>query len=241
MRYCFDIDGTICSTDESHNYELAKPFQDVIEKINELYKNNYIVLFTARGGSSKIDWHDLTVHQLKKWGVNYHELIDKNKPSYDIFIDDKAINSVDWRKSLTKKVGFVAGNFDVIHPGYIQMFKESKEHCTHLIVGLHSDPSIERPNKIKPILTYEERYEILSSIKYIDDVRRYDTENDLLNLLKEIKPHIRFLGDDYKNKSFTGDNLNIEIYYLSRNHGWSSTKFKHKMYDQMNQTTYNRL
>lgn len=124
------------------------------------------------------------------------------------------------------KKGVVAGNFDVIHPGYIAMFKECKKYCDEFIVFLHSDPTIERPEKIKPILSVEERDEMLMSIKYIDNVFVYDTEAELLNLFGLIKPDIRFLGDDYRGKRFTGDNLNIPIHYLDRSHGWSTTKFK---------------
>jgi len=124
------------------------------------------------------------------------------------------------------KTGIIAGNFDVIHPGYMKMFKECKEHCDKFIVFLHSDPTIERPEKIKPILSLEERREILMGIRYIDGVATYKTEEDLYNLLTFINPHIRFLGSDYKGKSFTGDDLSIPIYWIGRNHGWSTTKFK---------------
>lgn len=125
-----------------------------------------------------------------------------------------------------KKTGVIAGNFDVIHPGYIKMFKECKANCDEFIVLLHSDPSIERPEKIKPILSIEERDEMLMSIRYIDNVFVYDTEADLLHLLRILSPKIRFLGDDYKGKNFTGKDLNIPIHYLDRSHGWSTTKFK---------------
>ena len=124
------------------------------------------------------------------------------------------------------KKGVIAGNFDVIHPGYIKMFRECKDNCTEFIVLLHSDPSIERPNKIKPILSVDERIETLMSIKYIDNVFTYTYENELIDLLKKIKPDIRFLGDDYKGRSYTGYDLKIPIYYLTRTHGWSTTKFK---------------
>jgi glycerol-3-phosphate cytidylyltransferase len=124
------------------------------------------------------------------------------------------------------KKGFIAGSFDVIHPGYIAMFKEAKEHCDCLVIGLQIDPTIERSEKIKPVLDYWDRFNILSSIKYIDLIYPYTLENDLFNLLKTIKPDIRFLGDDYKNKSITGQELNIPIHYIDRSHGWSSTKYK---------------
>lgn len=124
------------------------------------------------------------------------------------------------------KKGVIAGNFDVIHPGYIAMFKECKANCDEFLVLLHSDPSIERPEKIKPILSVQERDEMLMSIKYIDNVFVYDTEADLINLLGLIRPNIRFLGDDYKGKKYTGDHLGIPVHYLDRSHGWSTTKFK---------------
>tara|TARA_B100001063_G_C16552404_1_gene446721 strand:- start:182 stop:610 length:429 start_codon:yes stop_codon:yes gene_type:complete len=122
--------------------------------------------------------------------------------------------------------GVIAGNFDVIHPGYIAAFKEMKKNCDCLVVLLHTDPSIERPNKLKPILSADERKEVLLSIKYVDDVIRYTYEEQLLDLLKVGEFDIRFLGDDYKNKPFTGDYLKIPIHYMNRKHGWSTTKFK---------------
>ena len=122
--------------------------------------------------------------------------------------------------------GFIAGNFDVIHPGYIKMFMECKENCDHFTVLLHSDPSIERPEKLKPILTLNERIEVLSSIKFIDDIKSYTYEIELYELIKKGEYSVRFLGDDYKNKLFTGDDLKINIHYLNRDHGWSTTKFK---------------
>ena len=124
------------------------------------------------------------------------------------------------------KKGFVAGNFDVIHPGYIKMFIECKTNCDHFTILLHSDPSLERPEKLKPILTLDERIEVLSSIKYIDDIQSYTYESELYKLIIRGEYSVRFLGDDYRGKSFTGDDLNISIHYLNRNHGWSTTKFK---------------
>jgi glycerol-3-phosphate cytidylyltransferase len=124
------------------------------------------------------------------------------------------------------KVGVIAGNFDVIHPGYMKMFAECKANCDIFEVFLHEDPSIGRPEKIKPILSVEERMEILYGIRYIDSVVPYKTEQDLYKLLKVSGIHIRFLGDDYLNKPFTGDDLGIPIYWIKRDHGWSTTKFK---------------
>jgi glycerol-3-phosphate cytidylyltransferase len=124
------------------------------------------------------------------------------------------------------KVGVVAGNFDVIHPGYINMFKECKHYCDELVILLHRDPSEERPEKCKPILSVSERREMLLSLEYIDDVIPYTKESDLYVYLKGIQPDVRFLGDDYVGKPFTGDDLDIPIHYLNRDHGWSTTKYK---------------
>ena len=122
--------------------------------------------------------------------------------------------------------GFTAGNFDVIHPGYIKLFMECYQNCDHFTILLHSDPSIERPSKLKPILTLEERIEILESIKYISEIKTYKLESELYELIKAGNYKIRFLGDDYKNKKYTGDDLDIKIHFLNRDHGWSTTKFK---------------
>ena len=127
---------------------------------------------------------------------------------------------------MTSKIGVIAGNFDVIHPGYIHMFDECKNYCDTLLLLLHDDPSIERPEKIKPILSLNERTMVLNSLKQIDRIITYKTESDLYEILKSKKIDVRFLGDDYKDKSFTGDDLNIPIHYLDRSHGWSTTKFK---------------
>ena len=116
------------------------------------------------------------------------------------------------------KKGVLAGNFDVMHPGYIKMFKEAKEECDVLVVLLHTDPSIERPEKLRPILSPAARKEMLESIKYIDDVLLYTYEAQLYDLLKVGEFDIRFLGSDYIGEPFTGDDLGIEIHFINRSH-----------------------
>ena len=106
------------------------------------------------------------------------------------------------------------------------MFEECKSYCENFIILLHTDPSIERPEKLKPILSVEERMEVLYSIKYIDYIHTYTYENELVKLLKGIQPEIRFLGDDYRGRTYTGFELDIPVHYLNRDHGWSTTKFK---------------
>jgi glycerol-3-phosphate cytidylyltransferase len=124
-------------------------------------------------------------------------------------------------------IGIIAGNFDVIHPGYIYMFNEMKKHVDEIHVLLHIDPSLNRPEKIKPLLSIEERKMTLLALNGISNVSSYNSEEELLKLIIEINPEVRFLGDDYINRvSYTGYGLPPKIIFLKRDHGWSTTKFK---------------
>lgn len=130
--------------------------------------------------------------------------------------------------------GIIAGNFDVIHPGYVRFFKDAKENaCDWLIIALHVDPTIERPHKAKPILTAQERTEILMSLEWVDEVAYYNTEKELIALLKEIHPNVRVLGSDYSERAYTGDSLGIPVYYHVRDHDWSTTRFKNEITEQV--------
>lgn len=231
MIYCFDIDDTITKVNIGNKYEEAIPHQGVIDRINELYhEGNRIIFFTGRGGTSGIDWTNLTKDQLKRWGVNYHELIMNQKPHFDLLIDDKCINVEEWKKKeVPRKVGFLAGAFDLIHPGYVKIWEDAKTVCTYLIVGLHTDPTTDRPHKNKPVHSVEERLILLSSIKYIDEIVTYDTERDLHNLLKTIDPDVRILGSDYAHTDYNGSDLNIPVYFHDRNHDWSATNLRDKI------------
>ena len=235
MIYCFDIDGTICSLQQDSNYMNAEPFEDVHTRINKLYEQgDTIILMSARGSVSGKDWTESTKKQLEKWDIKYHTLIMNQKPHADVFIDDKGVRAEEWRKSIqTKKVGFVAGAFDIIHPGYIHMFREAKIVCDHLVVALQQDPTLERPTKTKPILTAPERKEILLSLEYVDQVWVYKTEKDLYNLLADSSIDVRFLGDDYRDIDYTGKDLDHPIHYISREHGWSATKFKQRIKESL--------
>jgi glycerol-3-phosphate cytidylyltransferase len=230
MIYCFDLDGTICSSVENSQYEMAEPDIFVVDKINELYDNgNTIIVMTARGSVSKKDHTTLTENQLQLWGVKYNKLIMNKKPFAHKYIDDRAVHIDDWKKSVgPKKNGIIAGAFDVIHPGYIKMFKEAKEKCNHLTIALHIDPSIER-GKVKPVHTWAERAEILLALKYVDDINIYEYEWELEEMLSSGHYDIRFLGKDYLNKDYTGNYLPIEISWIDRNHGYSTTDFKRKI------------
>jgi cytidyltransferase-like protein len=238
MKYCFDLDGTICDTplrpsDLKPGYLESTPYPFMVEQVNRLYdEGNKIIIMTARGRGSGIDWTDLTIEQLDRWGVKYHELEPMfHKPTADLFIDDKGISVEEWKKTIPPKRGIVGGAFDVIHPGYIRMFKDAKTHCNHLTVALHEDPSMSRPSKITPSQSVEDRIEILKSIKYVDEVIVYQAEDTFLSYLDDYD--IRFLGDDYIDGSYTGKDIPIEIVFLNRSHGYSTTKLKCKIYEQV--------
>jgi len=129
-------------------------------------------------------------------------------------------------------IGFTAGNFDLIHPGYIYTFEEAKRHCDYFMVFLQRDPSETRFTKYKPVIPLYERYKTLMAIKYVDEVVTYQTEDELIKLIEFYNPHIRILGDDYIGKRFTGDYLPLEIIYTTRSHGWSTTKLKNMITKQ---------
>jgi glycerol-3-phosphate cytidylyltransferase len=138
-----------------------------------------------------------------------------------LFIDDKNLNVDDWKPTLYKK-GIIAGAFDLLHPGYIQTFEYAKQHCDFLVAALHEDPSVERQEKAKPLLSVDERKQALLSLQNVDEVVVYKTENELRSLLQSGDYSVRFLGDDYIGKNFTGSDLEIkEIVYVPRKHGWS--------------------
>jgi len=240
MNYCFDLDGTICDTplrptDKKPGYLEAVPFPYMVEQVNKLFDDGHkIIIMTARGRGSGIDWTELTTEQLDRWGVKYHELEPMfHKPTADLFIDDKGMSVEEWKSKNPKKKGIVAGAFDVIHPGYVRMFKDAKKHCNHLTVALHLDPSIERDIKLKPIHTKEERKEILMAFQDVDDVVYYEVENGFLNYLKSGEYQIRFLGTDYINGEYTGKDIPIDIVWLNRNHNYSSTHLKAEIYNSV--------
>ena len=130
------------------------------------------------------------------------------------------------KKSKKELLGFTAGNFDLLHPGYIKCFKEAKRHCDKFLVFLQRDPSATRYTKYKPVIPLYERYKTLMAIQYIDDVYMYQTEEELYELIKFWKPQVRILGEDYIGKPFTGDDLPIKVIYTTRSHDWSTTKLK---------------
>ena len=130
-------------------------------------------------------------------------------------------------------IGFTCGAFDLLHAGHVVMLKEAKENCDHLIVGLQTDPSIDRQEKNKPIQTVTERFIQLRACKFVDVIYVYATEADLMDLLAILPIDVRIIGSDYIGKDFTGkqyciDN-NIEIYYNRRSHKLSTSELRKRL------------
>ena len=222
-----DIDETICFYEGKRRYDLSVPNYDNIAKINRLYEEGYkIIYWTARGASSKIDSTEHTKSQLESWGCKYHELVtgtsDNPKPHFDLLIDDKSIRI----EELKGKVGFACSSFDILHTGHAIMLKDCKNVCDHLVVGIQTDPTIDRPSKNKPVQSFEERKIMIESIKYVDEVVEYSTEDELYELIQSIKPDVRILGTDWKGKEYTGFDLNIPIHWHVRDHDYSTTNLR---------------
>lgn len=131
------------------------------------------------------------------------------------------------------KIGFTCGAFDVLHAGHALMLEECKNHCSYLIVAVQSDPSIDRSDKNKPVQSYEERKIMVQSIKWVDEIVTYDTEEDLVMLLKDLKQQklidIRIIGADWQDKRFTGDDLGIAVVYNTRNHCYSTSELRKRI------------
>tara|TARA_Y100000034_G_C6730095_1_gene323380 strand:- start:182 stop:646 length:465 start_codon:yes stop_codon:yes gene_type:complete len=133
------------------------------------------------------------------------------------------------------KTGFVASTFDIYHPGYALLLKECRDNCNYLVAALHENPAWERQDKNSPIMSLNERFLLLKSIRYIDEIAPYKNEDELLNLLCFYKPDVRFLGSDYDTpemkKKITGRFLCDQIYYISRFHSYSSSGIRKNIYE----------
>lgn len=130
------------------------------------------------------------------------------------------------------KIGFVASCFDLFHAGHIMMLKEAKKQCDYLIVGLQTDPTVDRPEKNKPIQSIFERHIQLEACKYIDEIVVYATEKDLMDVLQSFPIDVRIIGEEYMHKSFTGKELPIEIYYNKRRHSFSTSELRQRVVER---------
>ena len=129
------------------------------------------------------------------------------------------------------KKGLVAGCWDLMHPGHILLFKECKKNCDWLVACLSVDPSIDRPNKNRPIESADERTIRLMGCKYIDEVIYYYSEAELRKIIQEVNPDIRFLGSDWKGKQYSGHDLPVPVMFIARDHNYSSSNLRKRICD----------
>ena len=131
------------------------------------------------------------------------------------------------------KVGFTCSTFDLLHAGHVQMLREAKEQCDYLIVGLQIDPSLDRPKKNAPIQTVVERYTQLKAVSYVDEIIPYITEDDLEDILRMYHIDVRILGEEYRDKDFTGRDTcrrrEIDLYFNKRDHRFSSSDLRKRV------------
>ena len=137
--------------------------------------------------------------------------------------------------SAKHRVGITFSAFDLLHAGHITMLEEAKRQCDYLICGLQTDPTIDRPEKNRPVQSVVERYIQLKGCKFVDEIVPYATEQDLEDILRSFVIDVRIIGDEYKDKDFTGrqycEEKGIEIYYNKRDHRFSSTDLRKRIYE----------
>lgn len=131
------------------------------------------------------------------------------------------------------KVGITFSTFDLLHAGHIQMLREAKEHCDYLICGLQMDPSTDRPDKNSPVQSIVERYSQLKGVKYVDEIIPYSSERDVEDILTMYELHVRVLGEEYRDKEFTGKDIcrkrDIDLYFNKRDHRFSSSDLRKRV------------
>ena len=133
------------------------------------------------------------------------------------------------------KVGFTCSTFDLLHAGHISMLREAKQHCDYLICGLQTDPSVDRPEKNSPIQTVVERYVQLNAVGYVDEIIPYASEEDLKDILSMLQIDVRILGEEYRDKEFTGKDIcrkrDIQLFFNKREHRFSSSDLRKRVYE----------
>ncbi len=131
------------------------------------------------------------------------------------------------------RVGFTCSTFDLLHAGHVQMLRDAKEQCDYLICALQLDPSVDRKEKNAPIQTVVERYTQLKAVGYVDEIIPYQTECDLMDILSLYHIDVRILGEEYRDKEFTGKDIcrkrDIELYFNKRDHRFSSSDLRNRV------------
>jgi glycerol-3-phosphate cytidylyltransferase len=131
------------------------------------------------------------------------------------------------------KIGFTCSTFDLLHAGHVQMLRDAKQHCDYLICGLQVDPSLDRSEKNSPVQTLVERYTQLKAVSYVDEIIPYQTEEDLKDILELYHLDVRILGDEYRDREFTGKDIcrrrDIQLYFNKRDHRFSSSDLRQRV------------
>ena len=127
------------------------------------------------------------------------------------------------------KIGFTCSTFDLFHAGHIMMLKEAKTQCDYLIVGMQTDPTIDRDWKNKPVQSVFERFTQLQACKYVDEVIPYATEKELIDILCSYPIDVRIIGEEYKDQQFTGYELPMAVYFNTRRHSFSTTELRKRV------------
>ena len=131
------------------------------------------------------------------------------------------------------RIGITCSSFDLFHAGHVKMLEEAKQHCDYLIVALQTDPTIDRPEKNKPIQSVVERWVQVNACKWVDQIVPYTTEEDLEDIFMSFKLDCRIIGDEYENKYFTAKDIcqkrKIKVIYNSRDHNWSSSELRKRI------------
>lgn len=145
--------------------------------------------------------------------------------------DNMKLSVIDKLKKEGKKIGYTCSSFDLLHSGHVAMLSEAKAHCDYLVVGILVDPTKDRPDlKQKPIQSVFERWVQLQAIEYVDCIIPFETEQDIIDQLLLLKPHIRFCGEEYEGTEHTGHDIpDIEIYYNKRSHSFSTTELRERI------------
>ena len=139
-------------------------------------------------------------------------------------------------------IGFTASSFDLLHTGHVLMLREAKQVCDYLICGLQTDPTLDRPEKNKPVQSLFERYIQLQSVQFVDEIIPYETEKDLVNLLQHVPIHVRIIGEDYFGKNFTGKDIpGIKIHCNKRRHDYSTSGLRQEVSTRENITAFPKL
>ncbi len=141
------------------------------------------------------------------------------------YIDKVAI------RSQGRKIGWVASSFDLLHAGHILYLAEAKRNCDVLIAGLQTDPTIDRPEKNKPLQSLVERYIQLSAVKYVDHMIIYSTEEEHRAILRKLSPSVVFKGEDHVGKPIIEDEGLFKFHFIARDHEWSSSELRRRISD----------